>query len=94
MPHPSNTTFTKYELTAEELTQAHLLTPLHKARYQSLRAEAAEEKLNLEFDPQNPYEFAKRRDILTGMMIVYDYLLEAAQTAEREVRETLNPQRN
>lgn len=73
-----NTTssFLSYQLTTEEVAQACKFTELQRALIQNEIAIAAEEKVNLKFDPTNPLEFAQCEAELTGKIGILKYLLD------------------
>lgn len=73
--HPIESSFTAFKFTAEEVVVARTLSPEQRAYYQTLLADAAEEKLAEEYDPINPLRFAQREAYLRGQMDILNTLL-------------------
>ena len=71
--------FTEYELTAEEQLIAQSLSGLTVAFIQNLRADTAQQILNLTFDPNDPTEFLKQKVYKDGMLAAFSYLLDCAE---------------
>lgn len=69
------TSFAAYKFSAEELIKARALAPEQRAYYQTLLADAAEEKLAEEYDPLNPLRFAQREAYLRGQMDILNMVL-------------------
>jgi hypothetical protein len=74
------TTFTRYSLTEEEATAGQQLTTQNIQVLQNLMCDAAEEKLALKFDPQNPMEFAQREAELQGQIGILKLLIELSRS--------------
>lgn len=58
--------------------QAYMLTTLNLQNIQNLISAAAEEKLNMKFDPSNTLAFAQREAELQGQIGILKYLVELA----------------
>lgn len=67
--------FITYTLTPSQLAEGSKFTLDQKAVIQNLIGEAAEEKLMLTFDPQNPQAFIQREAELMGQIGILKYLL-------------------
>lgn len=79
MAHQVVTTFTRYSLTQEEAQSGQTLTTQNIQVMQNLMCDAAEEKLALKFDPQNPMEFAQREAELMGQIGILKMLIELSR---------------
>lgn len=71
-------TFTRYQLTPEEIQNGQALTTNNLYLIQNLICDAAEEKLALKFDPLNPMQFAQREAELQGQIGILKLLVELA----------------
>lgn len=80
MSTPIPTIFQKWDLSTEEQIQATQWTTLQKQFIQTEIAVAAEEKVSLKFDPQNPMLFAQQEAELHGKIGILTYLLELQST--------------
>lgn len=79
-----DSTFTKFDLSEEEVIVATNLPSLTLMFLQTMLANAAEKKINLTFDPTNPLVFAQQEAELTGEIGVLRTLLDtAADSASR-----------
>ena len=87
-------TFTTYELTEEEAIQGAILTVSQKQIIQNYRANIAEEKLSLNFDPSNPQLFIQQEASLKGQLDVLNWLLDSSETAEEEALNNIRNQQN
>ena len=81
MPKLIPSLFTKYVLTDLEAASADILTETQLARFTTIRAEIAEQKLALDFDPTNPIKFAQDEAFLKGQMSILDLQLESHNVA-------------
>lgn len=72
--------FTSYSLTASEQAAGQMLTEANVMHMQNLICSAAEEKLNLTFDPTNPNPFIQREAELTGQIGILRMLIELSRT--------------
>jgi hypothetical protein len=80
MAHKLDTTFTKYSLTEEEEKLGQTLTTNNINVLQNLRADYAEKRLNIRFDPINTVAFAQQEAELTGQIGILAYLIEMSQS--------------
>lgn len=67
--------FTSYKFTEEEMTLARQLTPEQRCYYQTLAADAAQEKLGIMFDPYKPRLFVQQEAYLRGQIDILNMLL-------------------
>jgi hypothetical protein len=72
---PIETSFVAFKLTVEELIYARNLNPVQRQYFQTLLADAAEEKLAIEYDAKDPFRFAQREAYLRGQMDILNMLL-------------------
>lgn len=75
-------TFTSYEMTDKEQIESLILTTLQKQQIQTHRAQLAEKKLALEFDPAEPQLFMQQEAYTRGQLDLLTYMLEASEAAE------------
>ena len=76
MAYPLPSTFTRFQLTPEEISSGQTLTTNNLYLLQNLICDAAEEKLALKFDPTNPLAFAQREAELQGQIGILKLLVE------------------
>jgi len=81
MAYPLPSTFTRYQLTPEELKNGQSLTTDNLYFIQNLICDAAEEKLSLKFDPSAPLQFAQREAELQGQIGILKMLVELASSS-------------
>ena len=74
--------FACYDMTEEEVLQGAILTITQKQVIQNLLAKAAEEKIHLEFDVENPNKFIQQEASLKGQIDILNYLLDASTASE------------
>lgn len=67
--------FTSWELSEQEVLQGSVLTDLQLKVMQNQRAEIAEQKLALIFDPLNPMSYGLRVAELDGQLGAINYIL-------------------
>lgn len=77
MPTLAPNQFTVYELTPEERRLALSLGDLTVNWIQSELGRIAQNKINIEFDPQNPLQFAQDEAFLRGQMAFAQFLLDS-----------------
>lgn len=77
--------FTSYELTVKEQLLGSVLSSPQKLVIQNERAIVAEEKIALEYDPNNPGNYTQNEAYLRGKLDILSYLLELSDTAEAEL---------
>lgn len=68
--------FVRYEMTEPEIKTGSVFTLDQRAVMQNLIADAAEEKIALTFDTNNPQQFIQREAELTGQIGILKYLLD------------------
>lgn len=68
--------FVRYDLTEPEIKAGSVFTLDQRAVMQNLIADAAEEKIALTFDTNNPQQFIQREAELTGQIGILKYLLD------------------
>lgn len=78
MPSIRQNIFQAWTLTPEELATSHQLTTLNICNLQNLLADAAQEKVNIKFEPSNPLAFAQREAELQGQIGILSMLIELA----------------
>ena len=76
-------TFSTYKLTNEEELSGNILNFNQVAVLQNERAQVAESRLNVDFDPQNSVKFAQDEAFLKGQLSVYNLLLERSKVAQQ-----------
>jgi hypothetical protein len=79
--NPTNQ-FQSWTLTPEEFLQGGLLTSLQKQVIQNQIAQVAAQKINLEFIPTEPLQFAQQEAHLRGQLDALSYLLTLSEEAE------------
>lgn len=84
--------FTTYEFTDEELLEACKLTILQKAFIQHQLGIAADDKLNIKFDPKTPEVFMQDEAHITGQIFAYQFLLSSADWSAEQIREGIAQQ--
>ena len=85
MAYPLPSTFTRYQLTPEEIQSGQALTTNNLYLMQNLICDAAEEKLALKYDPTNPMAFAQREAELQGQIGILKLLVELASSASSTI---------
>ena len=70
--------FTSWDLTDEELIQGTILTLTQKQVMQNLLAIHAEEKLHIEFDPDNTLKFTQAEAYKRGQIDLLQYIIDAS----------------
>jgi len=83
-------TFTYYQLTDREVLAGSILTSDQKAVIQNELAQAADNKLNLDFDPLNPTKFAQDEAFLKGQMSILRVLLLRSDESEHQLLNLAN----
>lgn len=80
--------FTKFLLTDEEELAAVFFSPEQRMYMQNIVADAAEEKIQLTFDPNNPSAFMQREaalqgciQTLTNLLNSYEEYIELSKTS-------------
>jgi len=75
---PIVTSFQAFRLTIEELQVARQLNAEQRAYYQTLLADAAEERLSVKIDPYKPLECIQVEAYLRGQIDILNMLLNTA----------------
>jgi len=83
------TSFYKFRFTEQESAAAAVLTSMQKQHIHNLRADVAEELLNIEDDVENPLKHVQERAKLQGQLDAYAGLINLSESAE-EIFRTLN----
>lgn len=79
--------FTSYFLNEDELLQGSLLTITQKQVIQNEIALMASEKINLEFDPNDPAAFAQAEAYKKGQMDALRYRIDCSNAAQEQLKE-------
>lgn len=74
------TSFEAFKFTPEELTAARSLNVLQRAYYQTLLADAAEEKLSHEFDEHSAMRSHQKEAYLRGQIDILQMILNTDST--------------
>lgn len=74
--------FSSYNLTDKETLNGSVLTGLQKQVVKNLQAVCAEEKLRLEFNPDNTSAFIQQEAYKRGQLDLLTYLLENSDLSE------------
>jgi len=82
MSYLTANSFSSYQLTQEEELQGQVLTVTQKEVLQNLLVTNAEEKLRLEFDPDQPKLFIQHEAYKRGQIELLEYILETSTIAE------------
>lgn len=80
MGTPNITKFTSYKMTEEEIKSATLFTDAQRMLLCNLRADSANELVNLQVNSDNVQEYIRIRAGLQGQIALIDYLLENGET--------------
>lgn len=90
MPTQVSNVFTSFEFTEDEQRQAALLNDQQKMFIQTLRAEAANAKLNLVPDPLNYVVYLQEEAEYRGRITAYDEILAASKEAEEFMADNIS----
>lgn len=82
MARQVNTSFSMYEFTKEESLVAYTFTDLNLKAIQNEIAIAAEEKLALKYDTQNPLIFVQQEAELQGKIGILKFLLAQHESSQ------------
>lgn len=88
-PNVKPTSFTRVVLSAGEQKAGMQFNGLNLAVLQNLRADTAEEKLNLEFTPNDVHSFTQSEAYLKGQLDMLNYLIETSATASQLTSEEI-----
>ena len=83
MAHPSSNTFSSYTISEEESRQGAMLTSLNIALIQNLRCSIAEEKLALQFTPNDVLSYTQQEAYLKGQLDMLSHLLTLNEDAQQ-----------
>jgi len=78
----------------EEQARAALLSAPTKDWIQYLLSQAAQKRLNLDFDPVNPSVFLQAEAALKGEISAYQYMLAASDSATELLQSLQSPSTN
>ena len=81
MSYQIPSTFTQYSLTPEEQQSAQTLTTLNRQHLQNLICDAAEKRIAMTLDPNNPVAYAQEAAELQGQIGILKYLVELSEIA-------------
>ena len=81
MSYQIPSTFTQYSLTPEEQQSAQTLTTLNLQHLQNLICDAAEKRIAMTLDPNNPVAYAQEAAELQGQIGILKYLVELSNVA-------------
>lgn len=88
MPTPRTIRFTAYDFSEQELKSAAVFNPLQKMYLQTRGAEIAEQIINLDTVTQSQKEeFEVQRAYLKGQLQILEYILQASEAFEINIRE-------
>ena len=88
MPKLVPNSFTSYEFSEEEVTQACYLPELTKMYFESLRSRYSEEKLHLDYNPDSPLKFMQQEAELKGQLLLLDLILANHEEAVQKLSTT------
>jgi len=91
MPTPIPTVFSSYTLSEEEELHGQTFTNLNIAVLQNIRCQAAQDKLNLDFTPNDVLTYSQKEAYLKGQLDLIQYLMDLNDAA-KQTRITLNQQ--
>lgn len=77
------TSFTRFELTQEEVKTGAVLNTVQLAVLQNYRADLAEQVLNLRVDPEKIGSFIQEEAHLKGQLAAIQYLIDTSEAAEK-----------
>lgn len=92
MPSLIPTSFTRYQFTDNEMSIAAVFTDMQLAYLMTERAVAAEEKLRISFDFEQPDRFRLEHEYLRGKIEMLDYILSVHDTYKEAQRELMKRQ--
>jgi len=85
------TRFTAYELSDEEVLQGSIFTILQTQVLQNHLATAAEEKLSLNYDPDNKERFLQEEAYLKAKLDFIQYLLDSSAISKETLAQSHQP---
>lgn len=84
MPKQITSMFTRYDFSEQEIKQAQQLPELLTMYLENLRAEIAERKVALTYDPANPLRFTQAEAEHQGQILLLTALLDESRNAKQE----------
>ena len=75
-----SSTFTRYELSEDELKSGMTLTTENRQVLQNMLADSAELKINLVFNPESPGNFIQDEANLAGQIRILRFILDSAES--------------
>jgi len=81
-----NSTFTRYNLSVQEILQGTVLSPQQIQVIQNECADIADQLINLTFDPINPTQVALDQAYLKGQLAAFQLLPIRSEEAFRELQ--------
>ena len=91
MPQRLDSNYTSYSFTDEEILEAVKLTELQTAYLRTQLANAALEKLNMPYIPEDPNRYIFAQEYLRGQIDVFNLLLNAAEDSKDLAPEEVDP---
>lgn len=85
MPTPKSNSFTEFTFTQEELFAATRFSTLQLMLIQTLASRAAQDRLEIMYDPVNPVKFAQQEAESKGEIGAYNNLLMLYNNTEAPV---------
>ena len=85
--------FISYTLTEGERQVGSILSPLNKMIIQNLIHDCAEEKVAMDYDPNEPEKFLQREAELKGQIGILQHLLSLSAEAEFQSSLPSDPER-
>ena len=82
MPQVSETEFTAWEFTEEELLEAACFNDLQTKYLQTEMSRYAQQQINATVESTDPFEFAKAHEYRRGLIGSIKYLLEMSKSLE------------
>lgn len=92
MSTPRITSFTSYNLTAEEYTSGTILSVLQVQVIQNLICDTAEAKIALTFDTANPQSFIQKEAELQGQIGILKHLLALSEESIQQANQVAQSQ--
>ena len=84
-------TFSTFELSDKEAIQSAIFTTLQLQNLQNQLANAAESRLALNFDANNPSEFLQQEAFLKGQIELLKFLIDSSAMATEELTNPESP---
>ena len=84
-------TFSTFDLSDKEAIQSAIFTTLQLQNLQNQLANAAESRLALNFDANNPSEFLQQEAFLKGQIELLKFLIDSSAMATEELTNPESP---